>query len=112
MFFLAPLIEAMVQRNPKNRPSSEEALKLFEELVSQQSDSSLRWRLITPDMGRVSRLMVDMRCMCRERLLIAKNFLGEFGGHIKSSLLKYFVHPSDSPINSKPEVTKVSSGKA
>ncbi|KLO17291.1 hypothetical protein SCHPADRAFT_821640 [Schizopora paradoxa] len=70
MEFLRPLIEALIQQDPKARPSAPQALSQFEKLVSARRGYSLRWRLRKRNEGLWSRNIRDIGSIGQEALFI------------------------------------------
>lgn len=70
MEFLRPLIEALIQQDPKARPSAPQALSQFEILVSARRGYSLRWRLRKRNEGLWSRNIRDIGSIGQEALFI------------------------------------------
>ncbi|KAL5492956.1 hypothetical protein ACEPAI_4404 [Sanghuangporus weigelae] len=75
--FLKPFVESMTRRNPSERPKADVALKQLDDIISQCSKSSLRWRLIKNNTGRVSQFFISIRCITREGVILAKRMIGE-----------------------------------
>ncbi|KAL5513740.1 hypothetical protein ACEPAH_4140 [Sanghuangporus vaninii] len=75
--FLTPLVESMTRKDPSERPKADDALKQLDDIISQCSKSSLRWRLIENNTGRVSHFFISIRCITREGVILAKRMIGE-----------------------------------
>ncbi|KAL5492954.1 hypothetical protein ACEPAI_4402 [Sanghuangporus weigelae] len=73
--FLAPLIDAMIQRDPKSRPTVRESLQLFNDIVKQQTPRLLLRLIVTSDADRLSRFLCDIGSMKRETKLAIKSWL-------------------------------------
>lgn len=58
--FLRTLTDVMTQKDPTRRPTSEEALKLFEGLVEGVPPYKLQWRLQEHNASRMSVLLRDV----------------------------------------------------
>ncbi|KAL5513749.1 hypothetical protein ACEPAH_4149 [Sanghuangporus vaninii] len=76
--FLIPLVESMTRKDPSQRPKADEALRQLEELVSQRSEFSLRWRLLKPDVGRISRHWITVECSGREVAIMVRRLARKF----------------------------------
>ncbi|KAL5536291.1 hypothetical protein ACEPAF_112 [Sanghuangporus sanghuang] len=67
--FLAPLIDAMIQRDSKSRPTVRESLQLFNDIVKEQSPRTLLHLIVTSDADRLSRFLCEAGSMKREAML-------------------------------------------
>ncbi|KAI5120181.1 hypothetical protein M0805_002649 [Coniferiporia weirii] len=76
--FLAPLIGAMTQQDPDDRPSSDKALELFEELLSRQHPYALHWCLKDAEAGRLERLLLDVMSVGRVSTRFVKSLASEY----------------------------------
>jgi len=74
--FLVPLSYEMTKWAPRTRPSAEESLSHFYNLVQQQSQVSLRWMLLEPNIKRSERVRRHLRSLAREIRRFAKNLCG------------------------------------
>ncbi|OCB92166.1 hypothetical protein A7U60_g458 [Sanghuangporus baumii] len=74
--FLMPLVESMTRKDPSERPKADEALNQLEDIISQRSKASLRWRLVTYNIGRVSHFFINFTCVTREGVLAAQRMIG------------------------------------
>ncbi len=75
--FLTPLVESMMQRDPKARPTAPQALWQFENIISQQRGSTLRWHLIKGDEPVSRRVSQDIKSTAREIFVILRNVAGK-----------------------------------
>ncbi|KAL5536313.1 hypothetical protein ACEPAF_134 [Sanghuangporus sanghuang] len=73
--FLAPLIDAMTQRDPKSRPTVRESLQFFNDIVKQQTPRLLLHLIVTSDADRLNRFLCDIGSMKRETKLAIKSWL-------------------------------------
>lgn len=62
----------MTQQNPRDRPTVDEALNQFSEVVKHQSPRSLRWSLILHNGTKFERFMGDFDSFRHEALLLAR----------------------------------------
>ncbi|KAL5530910.1 hypothetical protein ACEPAG_3786 [Sanghuangporus baumii] len=76
--FLIPLVESMTRKDPSQRPKADEALRQLEELVSQRSEFSVRWRLLKPDVGRISRHWITVECSGRAVVIMVRRLARKF----------------------------------
>ncbi|TDL21468.1 hypothetical protein BD410DRAFT_749596 [Rickenella mellea] len=74
--FLSPLTGAMTRRNPKERPTAEEALAHFKTIVAMRPRFSLRWRLRDRREKVAVRLFRDLSSASREATQLLKRLLG------------------------------------
>jgi len=74
--FLEPLAQEMTKSGPRSRPSAEESLSHFHNLLRQQRKTSLRWMLLEPDIKRPERIRRHLRSLAREIRRFAKNLYG------------------------------------
>lgn len=58
--FVIPLLESMLERDPRLRPTSDEAEEMFERIVSEQPPLALRWRLKTRESDPITHFFRDM----------------------------------------------------
>ncbi|KAL5513758.1 hypothetical protein ACEPAH_4159 [Sanghuangporus vaninii] len=84
--FLAPLANRMTEKDPASRPTIDEALSHFGELVKEQSPRSLRRLLVWQDADKVERFLFDMGSSKREAAFVIKSSLRRF----TRSSLSYF----------------------
>ncbi len=66
-----------MQRDPKAQPTASQALWQFENIVSQQRGSNLRWRLQESDESVGRRIALNIYSTAREMLFILKKVTGE-----------------------------------
>ncbi|KAI5120179.1 hypothetical protein M0805_002647 [Coniferiporia weirii] len=76
--FLSPLIGAMTQEDPDDRPSSDKALELFEELISHQRPYTLQWYLKDTEAGRLERLILDVMSVGRVSTRLVKSLVSAY----------------------------------
>ncbi|EJC99800.1 uncharacterized protein FOMMEDRAFT_127984 [Fomitiporia mediterranea MF3/22] len=74
--FLTPLVESMTQQVPEKRPSSADALKQFNELVSDIPGYARRWVLKDVGGGKLTSVIQDAGSVRRECFYILKSLLG------------------------------------
>ncbi|OCB90757.1 hypothetical protein A7U60_g2001 [Sanghuangporus baumii] len=74
--FLKPLVESMTRKDPSKRPKADDALKKLEHIISQKSKSSLRRRLIKSNVGETSHFFLNVSCIIREGIVVAKRMTG------------------------------------
>jgi len=70
MEFIRPLVESLIQQDPKARPSAPQALARFESLVSSRKGYSLRWRVRKHGEGRWSRYIGEIWSIGQEVLFV------------------------------------------
>ncbi len=66
----------MTKLGPRGRPSAEESLSHFHNLLRQQRKTSLRWMLLEPDIKRSERVRRHLRSLTREIHRFVKNLYG------------------------------------
>jgi len=76
MSFLAPLVHAMMRRDPKARPKASEAFSLFQKIVSRQRGSSLRWHLQKSNEPVSKRVSQDIQSVASEVYFVSKKIAG------------------------------------
>ncbi|EJC99783.1 uncharacterized protein FOMMEDRAFT_93491 [Fomitiporia mediterranea MF3/22] len=69
-----------------NRPTAEQALKQFYQVINAQSSFRLRWRLIEKDAGLVQRVFQDISSVTHEGLYISKAIISK----LSNSILKHY----------------------
>ncbi|EJC99794.1 uncharacterized protein FOMMEDRAFT_127977 [Fomitiporia mediterranea MF3/22] len=74
--FLTPLVDAMTRKDPKSRPTIDEAMELFENIISRQRKYTLTWRLKPATDGRLKHFIKDVGWISREGFLAIRNTLG------------------------------------
>ena len=89
MAFLAPLCEVMTSHDPSLRPTLEDAVGRFHELVSQLSGRDRRWRLVLFGERGIRKCIKDVESVWREAKqtprLILREFLTDY------SCLRYLI---------------------
>ncbi|KAI5115822.1 hypothetical protein M0805_005571 [Coniferiporia weirii] len=71
--FLAPLVQAMTQLAPTDRPTAEEALNRFSEITSTMSGVSARWRLRPIGEKAVRCVALELYSVMREIMHVMKS---------------------------------------
>jgi len=74
--FLAPLSYEMTKLGPRGRPSAEESLFHFHNLLRQQRRVSLRWMLLEPNIKRSERVRRHLRSLTHEIRRFVRNLYG------------------------------------
>ncbi|KLO08634.1 hypothetical protein SCHPADRAFT_944281 [Schizopora paradoxa] len=74
--FLEPLSHEMTKPAPRSRPTAEESLAAFHDIVQEQNRISLRWMLLESNITRSVRLKRHLHSMRREISRFAKRIFG------------------------------------
>lgn len=64
--FLAPLVDAMTQLQPSDRPKARQAMQIFEDIESKLRGPTLRWRLRSANDPMGTRVANDVVSSLRE----------------------------------------------
>lgn len=75
MEFLRPLVDAMIQINPGDRPTAADALAQFKGLPLPKWGASLRWRLRDREESDTERFFGDATAFVREGVFLMRSVL-------------------------------------
>ncbi|EJD38675.1 hypothetical protein AURDEDRAFT_26589, partial [Auricularia subglabra TFB-10046 SS5] len=64
--FLRPVVDPMTRKDPRERPTVDQALEHLREVARKPCGPAFRWRLRPPSERRSTRLFEDSCCLIRE----------------------------------------------